>query len=134
MLETLSGSVVAYEASEGDPTGADWIVIVRDLHTGKVLHRLPTGTPTNPNSEREPGSGRKNEGIGPASAIVVKSDGAVAWIVQASENGAYQVHAVDNTGSRVLADSAAIDPKSLALAGSTLYWIQGAKPMSATLK
>ena len=39
------------------------------------LHRLPTGTPTAP-----PKNG--DIGIGGAAAIVPKSDGAVAWIVQ----------------------------------------------------
>ena len=67
-------------------------------------------------------------------AIVVKSDGAVAWIVRTDpEEGMYQVHALDQTGSRVLSTGSDIAPSSLALAGSTLYWTQGGEPHSATL-
>jgi hypothetical protein len=64
-------------------------------------------------------------------AIVVKSDGSVAWIVESSSE--YQVRAVDKSGSRVLSSGTNIDPHSLALAGSTLYWTQGGKPKSAML-
>jgi len=66
--------------------------------------------------------------------IVAKSDGAVAWIVESRtyEDG-YQVHAVDRTGSRLLAVCSDIEPHSLALAGSILRWTQGGKPMSASL-
>jgi len=73
-------------------------------------------------------------GIGLAVAIVVKRDGSVAWIVETGEEeGRYQVHAVDRSGSRVLASSPDIDPSSLALAGSTLYWTQGGQPATASL-
>ena len=67
-------------------------------------------------------------------AIAVKHDGSVAWIVETGEEeGGYQVHAVDKSGSRVLASNPDIDPLSLALAGSTLYWTQGGQPFSASL-
>jgi hypothetical protein len=65
---------------------------------------------------------------------VVKRDGSVAWIVETNqEEGRYQVHAVDKSGSRVLATGPDVDPTSLALAGSTLYWAQGDQPFSASL-
>ena len=61
-------------------------------------------------------------------------DGSVAWIVETNEEeGEYQVHAVDKSGSRVLASNPDIDPTSLALAGSTLYWTQGGQPATASL-
>lgn len=137
-LETLSGTIVAYEAGSGGPTGADWVVVVRDLSTGKVLHSVPTGTPAHPKPPRvEGGLTIRDVGIGPAKSIVVKSDGAVAWIAQDAVEGStytsYQVHALDKTGSRVLASGPNIEPHSLALAGSTLYWTEGGKPMSAAL-
>jgi hypothetical protein len=73
-------------------------------------------------------------GIGPAVAIVVKRDGSVAWIVETiQELGGYQVHAVDKSGSRVLASSPDIDRTSLALAGSTLYWTRSGEPFSSSL-
>jgi len=46
----------------------------------------------------------------------------------------YEVRAVDKTGSRLLASGGDIDPTSLALAGSTLYWTQGSLPFSAQLQ
>jgi DNA-binding beta-propeller fold protein YncE len=133
---TLGGPVVAFEESsvtnlEPEARYTNWI-LVRDLRNGRYLHRLPTGTPTTP-----PENG--DVGVGPATGIVVKSDGAVAWIVDAGRNSVlngpliYEVHAVDRTGSRVLASGSEIDPSSLALAGSRLYWMQGGKPMSAVL-
>jgi hypothetical protein len=45
----------------------------------------------------------------------------------------FEVHAADRTGSRLLASGPTIDPHSLALAGSTLYWTQGGKPFTASL-
>jgi hypothetical protein len=123
--EILNGSNVAYEEVENKSCCQRWWVVVRDLGNGHVLHRLPTGTPIKP----EPLS----VGIGLAVAIVVKRDGSVAWIVETGEEeGEYQVHAVDKSGSRMLASNPDIDPTSLALAGSTLYWTQG-QPFSASL-
>jgi hypothetical protein len=130
---SVNGSLVAYEVSEfGKTDWARWLVIVHDLRTGRVLHEVPTGTPLTPNPDP------MSVGLGPAVAIVVKGDGAVAWIVRDREEtkggpGYYQVHAVDKTGSRVLAAGTDIDPSSLALAGSTLYWTQGGQPASASL-
>jgi hypothetical protein len=129
----LNGSMAAYEYSRfGEVGWASWMVAVRDLGTGRWLHIMPTGKleESNPNPE--------SAGIGPAVTIVVKGNGSVAWIAEdrlLSENGPtyYQVHAVDKTGSRVLAAGTNIDPHSLALAGSTLYWTQGGKPESAVL-
>jgi hypothetical protein len=134
-LETLAGPAVAYEEGSGGPGGAEYVVNVRDLRNGKVLHSVPTGTYIHhePPAIKE-GLVQRFVGIGPARAIVVKSDGAVAWIVQTlPEEGTYQVHALDGSGSRVLAEGPEIDPSSLALGGSTLYWTQNGKPASTTL-
>lgn len=92
--------------------------MVRDLRNGRVLHDVPTGTPSQPRPE--------DIGVGPAVAIVVKSDGAVAWIVESGFMPTeYQVHAVDKTGSRLLASGTNIVPSSLKLTGSKLQWTQG---------
>lgn len=124
---TLAGTAVAYaKTTFYEARGSRKVVFVRDLRTGRVLHEILTGTPVKP----EP----PTEGIGTVVALVVKSDGSVAWIVGTDpEDGTYQVHALDATGSRVLATGANIDPSSLALAGSTLFWTQGGKPASAVL-
>jgi hypothetical protein len=129
----LNGFVAAYEYSEfGEVGWARWMVTVRDLRTGRRLHIVPTGKleESSPNPD--------SAGIGPTVMIVGKSDGAVAWTAEdrlLSENKAsyYQIHAVDKTGSRVLAAGTNIDPHSLALAGSTLYWTQGGKAETTVL-
>lgn len=72
-------------------------MVVRDLRTGKVLHRESTGTPS---------ASSKDIGVGATVAIVVKSDGAVAWINV--DELSYQAHAVDKTGSRLLASGSDI--------------------------
>jgi hypothetical protein len=127
-LEVLAGPIVAYEevANQLGCGGCHWGVVVRDLRTGRTLRREPTGTPV---------SFDLNYGVGPTTAIVVKSNGSVAWIANVSlEGGGYQVHAADTAGNRLLASGPGIDPMSLALAGSTLYWTQGGKPFSAPLE
>lgn len=125
-LETLAGSVVAYatSASYGD-NGSRYVMVVRDLRTGRVLHKVITGTPAKP--EAIPVS------EGPATALVVKSDGAVAWILETGFPSMYQVYAIDKSGRRLLASSADIVPYSLALADNVLYWTQGGQPFSASL-
>jgi hypothetical protein len=124
---TLVGTLVARERSSSFPAiGNEWLIEVESLRTGRVLYSVPTGLTFPP----EP----KTVGDGPATAIVLKSDGAVAWIVDTGQaNDMYQVHAVDKSGSRLLASGSDVDPSSLALAGSTLYWTEDGKPYSATL-
>jgi hypothetical protein len=123
----LAGPVVAYSVgrrgeTQGHTLGEVW---VRNLVTGKLLHRMPNGSPA------EPG----NVGLGLTIALVVKSDGSVAWINGAPEAlGTVQVRSVDASGSHLLAVSPEIEPKSLALAGSTLYWTEAGKPYSALLQ
>jgi hypothetical protein len=127
---TLAGPIVAYDV--GEVPGMEALsnrrsvheIWVRNLRTGKLIHRVPNGSPA------ELG----DVGLGDTTEIVVKSDGSVAWIVRAGDTlGGIQVRSVDKTGSHLLAASSEIDPDSLALAGSTLYWMQGGKPMSAVL-
>jgi hypothetical protein len=122
--ETLAGPLAAYE-SEHDPGGIPHrVVVVRSLSSGRVIRKLPTGTPHGP----------EEVGGGPTTAIVVKDDGAVAWIVETSGlPEEYEVRAADRSGSRLLARGQDISPGSLALAGSTLYWTQGNKPFSSPL-
>lgn len=124
----LAGTMVARELSVASPVlGTKWLVEVENLRSGRVLHKVATGITLPPNP--------KFVGDGPTTAIVVKSDGAVAWIVDTvQEHERYQVHAVDKSGSRILATGSDIDPNSLAIAGSTLYWTQGGTPESGTLE
>lgn len=93
---------------------------------------MPTGAPLEPTPVGQVGTG-------PATAIVVKSDGSVAWIAEdnqeeeATGGHFYQVHELDGSGERLLDSGAGIAPESLALAGSTVYWTDDGKPESAVL-
>ncbi len=142
-LETLAGPMAAYEYTSSGPgpgglgSGegyAEWIIVVRDLRNGRILHRVPTGTSR---SARDVGSG-------PAMAIVVQADGSVAWMVEShfepptaendfKGNSEYAVEAVDKTGGRLLASGLGIDPSSLALADGIVYWTQNGRPASSVL-
>jgi hypothetical protein len=69
--------------------------------------------------------------------LVLKNDGAVAWIAGfgcPAQTKLLEVHALDAAGERLLASGADVAPESLALAGSRLYWTQADKPFSAPLK
>jgi hypothetical protein len=129
----MSGAVVAYETSSswvlvsnGEVVENRWHVVVLDLRSGRVLHKVPTGVTYPPQ--------KGFVGDGPTTAIVVKADGAVAWILDTvQQTDRYQVHVLDRTGERVLAVGSDIAPGSLALAGSTLFWLQGGRPFSAVL-
>jgi hypothetical protein len=123
--ETLAGPLVAYQDGSGGELSRTYVVVVRNLHTGEVIRRAPTGTLVPPQPSVI--------GVGPAVSIVAKPDGAVAWITETGYPTEYQVHEVDNSGSRTLASSREIEPFSLALAGSTLYWTQNGQAMSAPL-
>jgi hypothetical protein len=152
---TLVGAAVAsedtfqVEGHEVEKSIDEWHVEVRNLHTGRILHEVPTGTPLKP----EP----RYVGVGPIVGLVLKSDGAVAWIAEDYERSSvpgrmpftipyFDLYAVDKSGTRLLASGTDIDPSSLALSvgsisvgtrrtivGSTLYWTQGGKQSSATL-
>ncbi len=72
--------------------------------------------------------------------LVLKEDGAVAWIARSEKEGCperaetFEVHALDSAGERLLANGGTdVAAESLALAGSTVYWMQGGRPYSATL-
>ena len=127
----VAGPIVVWEhwssTGMGSPERNEWVVLVLNLRTGRILHKLPTGTATV----------REWTGVGPTTGIVVSpTGGLVAWIVRVvDEQGqhGYEVHATDITGTRILAMGTNIDPHSLALAGHTIYWTQGGKPSAAAL-
>jgi hypothetical protein len=71
-------------------------------------------------------------------SMVVKPDGALAWIAATGVNGVTGFHqewvyALDRAGVRLLAHGSDIGESSLALAGSTVYWTEGGHPFSAPL-
>lgn len=134
---TLAGTLVAREEFVASPVlGTKWFVEVEDLRDGRVLHKVPTGVPLEPE--------QKYVGVGEVEALVIKANGAVAWVARDSERSFhvgsvdevrhFDIGAVDETGYHLVATGSDIDPHSLALAGSTLYWTQGGVPLSTTLK
>jgi hypothetical protein len=107
--ETLAGTVVAFEKAQPHR------IVVSDLRNGRILHST------------------LSEGL--MEALVVKGDGAAAWVAQVGTNeGGYRVYSLVASGSKqLLASGSDIAPHSLALVGSTLYWTEGGKPFSAPL-
>jgi hypothetical protein len=136
-LYTLAGTTVAFtgQFSKSPGVGVEvelsWLRVV-NLRSGRTLHNVPTGTLP---CEHPP----QFSGVGSVASLVLKEDGAIAWIVSDHESlcpvpaGTREVHALDSTGERVLAIGTNIAPHSLALAGSTVHWTQGGKRASAPL-
>jgi len=119
----LAGTIVAFEeqsfSRDNGSFRGTFRVRVCNLRNGRTVHLVPTGTPG------EPLAG--DVGAGELSSLVVKSDGSAAWIVHATlghGSGTYQVHALDRTGSRLLAEGTSIVPRSLRLIGDRLTWRQ----------
>ncbi len=95
-------------------------MLVRDLRNGEVLHRLPTGRSVDP---------KREIGVGPVVSLVVKADGAVAWVADDYERTGFgpvwwDLYSEDRSSLRLLTSGTSISPHSLALTGSTLYWVQ----------
>jgi hypothetical protein len=122
-LETVAGPLVGFAYASIGP-GLDYeVLVVRDLRNGRTVRRVITS---------------------PA-AIVLKSDGAVAWVANGGletpvpannflPGDVYDVELADNHGHRVLTPfTPTIDRFSLALGGSTVYWTQARKPFSVPL-
>jgi hypothetical protein len=123
----LAGTTVAYGLETcGVDTGSSE-VIVRRLTDGRTLKTVAATTgPQAPESYQLVGS------------VVVKRDGALAWIgvddsfIRHSQE--VEVHRVDRRGEAELDSGAAIEHGSLRLHGSTLTWRDGAATKSATLQ
>jgi hypothetical protein len=103
-------------------------VIVRNLADGKKAHAAPAITSTH-----------LPESFDSVDSIVVRSDGAAAWIAQVSSvighgSAVFEVHRADARGQSLLDASRSIGPRSLQLDGSTLSWRDGGRTRSATLR
>jgi len=124
----LAGSDVAYGlATFGVDTG----------RTGVVVRRLTDGTQLADFASTQAGVVEGFQSIG---SLVVKRDGAVAWIgVERSIVGSRQVVEVHGAPAgastdRLLGSGAQIAPSSLRLHGSTLTWRDGGATRHATLR
>jgi len=103
--------------------GAFDSVQVIDMVAGKRIFRAPPAGP-------EPPDG----GIDPeVRSLVLKRDGSIAWI---ATNWAEvpEVRRHDKAGSALVDSGTAIDPGSLGLGGSRIYWMRGGSARWATLR
>ncbi len=115
----VGGDLAAYGLARfGIDTGRS-TVVVRRLTDGKQLKEFAATQAVGAESFQTVGS------------VVVKPDGAVAWIatnfsIVGGGHGTVEVHAADARGDRVLDKAPShperIDPASLRLVGSTLAW------------
>jgi hypothetical protein len=121
----LTAPYVAYVSIECGVGSCTPSIAVRDLRDGALFRHLEVS------SESLPGRPRDVE------SLVLKANGSVAWIVSRAgfmgSPSAVDVIAVDTTGRRVLDSGVDVDPKSLALTGSTLTWRKGGAARSASL-
>lgn len=111
---SLSGPTVAYERVVCDRADCTGAIRVRNLRTGVTRQsRIPSGA-------------------NPATAVVASSRGAVAWIRRPSP-GVVEVRGLGAGGERLLESGPGVDERSLAIAGSTVYWTRDGAPYSAPL-
>jgi hypothetical protein len=101
-------------------------VVVRDLANGQVPHAAPATSRV------------LVESFQSIDSIVLKPDGAVAWISQVGSvisHGRYlEVHRIDSRGQALLDSGAAIVSRSLRLRDSTVTWRDGWGARSASLR
>jgi hypothetical protein len=122
----LAGVDVAYGLSRfGVDTGSTQVT-VRRLTDGKLLHTAPaTSSVAGPEAYQSIG------------ALVVKPDGAVAWIGASNSivghGHGHEVHRYDRRGQDELDRGTGIAGTSLRLHGSRLTWMHSGRVRSATL-
>jgi len=110
-VDTLSATVIVVRLSDGE-----------QLHNGSA-----TSKPLGP------------EFFQSVESVVVKSDGAVAWVAKAGSiisrrPADVEVNRADARGQLLLDSGAGIDPPSLRLHNSTVSWRHGSAMHSATLR
>jgi hypothetical protein len=121
----VAGRMAAYGLERcGVDTGFTEVV-VRRLTSGAQLHSLAATSP--------PGA----ESFQSVDSLVLKPDGAVAWIGSGSSIVGHgrlvEVRKADRSGEALLDSGSAIDPRSLRLRRSTLTWKHASSTRSATL-
>ena len=122
---TVTDSLAAYGSETcGIDTGST-LVVVRRLTDGQQLHSSPAAAPVGPESYET------------VTSLVLKGDGAVAWIATVMSIGnhraAVEVWRSDRHGTTRLDSRADTRPRSLRLRGSTLRWRDGTQTHTAVL-
>jgi hypothetical protein len=126
----LAGERVAYVSGFEDyryETRRRFTLIVLDTASFSFERQFDWRTPTPDAYERD------------ITALVLKSNGSIAWILYRVDwrsferTYTYEVWKADSGGTVLLDSDPQIDPESLALNGSTLFWTRAGEPRSATL-
>ena len=123
---TVAGTLAAYGLQRcGVDTGST-LVIVRRLDDGALVRSAPASSPPGP------------EGYQLVGSLVLRADGAAAWIASGRSLGRrvsiVEVWRLSRTGTLTRLDSGgAIVVGSLRLEGATLHWHHGAAVKSARL-
>jgi hypothetical protein len=118
-----AGNFLAYVYNDYavDSTGDDWSLYIEsvNLRARRFVHQA--------RATRTPGC-FADLVVPNVSSLVLKSDGAMAWIQHScTPDSAF---AADRAGTRPLGDA---DPRSMTLHGSTLNWANGGIPETDTL-
>ena len=123
---TVAGRLAAYGLEQcGVDTGFTEVVVLR-LTDGTVLHEPAATSPAGPESYQS------------VDSLVLRPDGAVAWIGTGSSLGTgarlTEVRRLDRRGEALLDAGSAVRTRSLRLRGSQLSWLHGAARRTATLR
>ncbi len=128
---TMRGTYAAFNGGGGSSSGSSSYLGVMNLKTGTERGLAVAVGPGSYDTGR-------------VTSLVLKANGSIAWISQTSGVAnpstpqliptLTEVYVDDSSGRRMIANSSAISPMSLALAGSTIYWLQGGVAQSATLR
>jgi hypothetical protein len=121
----VAGTIASFASERcGVDTGSTR-VLVRNLRSGKLLSASAAAASPGP------------ESFTSVDSLVARSDGAVAWIAQASSIGNHmtnvEVRRVDARGQALLDSGGAIARGSLRVRRSRLTWTHGGQLRSTTL-
>lgn len=117
-----AGKYVAFERAYQDELDRRNNVVVVNVESGRTVTSAPTGRLLNPDGP--------DSGIGPTTALVLRSDGAVAWIARDIDSPSAETLEVwvDKTRKRKqLATGTSIRADVLKLSSSSVTWTQGGK-------
>lgn len=124
--ERLAGVMAAYEefsVFEGEERSGHFRVLVRDLQTGRLVHRVLAGPSKGPYL-----------GGGKIDTLVVAPGGSAAWIRREAGTGEDELRVVDHSGVHVLASGGGIVHGSLTVRGTRLSWTRNGERFSYTLR
>lgn len=121
----VTGALAAYGSETCGVDAGTTNVVVRRLTDGRQLRSAPATGPVGP------------ESYASVTSLVLRSDGAVAWIGQGQSIGTrrrvVEVWRSDRHGLARLGSGARICARSLRLRGATLQWRDGTGTRTATL-